>query len=253
MYENGLSPADLRAVIGGNCNNGGSFLGGGNFFEAIIALAVLAMFTGNGNGGGIFGGGNNNICREAVDQQTLIGKLDGITNGKIELYEDGGLTKKITDLTKVPVGEIYMVMVPNAGYQYKADSLKITDSAYAAVEATLVGGDYKVTVPVGGLTVKAEFEVASYKLALSLQYPEWAGLSQIKVGNGENKAVNDGTWLEVPYNSDVTITAKDANLHKVVKAIDKTGSLGTINASNNAVTFKMPAANTTLAVEVAVK
>lgn len=80
MYENGLSPADLRAVIGGNCNNGGSFLGGGNFFEAIIALAVLAMFTGNGNGGGIFGGNNNN-CREAVDQQTLIGKLDGITNG----------------------------------------------------------------------------------------------------------------------------------------------------------------------------
>lgn len=81
MYENGLSPADLRAVIGGNCNNGGSFLGGGNFFEAIIALAVLAMFTGNGNGGGLFGGGNNNSCREAVDQQTLIGKLDGITNG----------------------------------------------------------------------------------------------------------------------------------------------------------------------------
>jgi hypothetical protein len=79
MYENGLSPADLRAVIGNNTGNGGSFLGGGNFFEAIIALAVLAMFTGNGNG--FFGGGNNNGCREAVDQQTLIGKLDGITNG----------------------------------------------------------------------------------------------------------------------------------------------------------------------------
>lgn len=79
MYENGLSPADLRAVIGGNNGNGG-FLGGGNFFEAIIALAVLAMFTGNGNGG-IFGGGGNNDCRAAIDQQTVIGKLDGITNG----------------------------------------------------------------------------------------------------------------------------------------------------------------------------
>lgn len=78
MYENGLSPADLRAVIGGG-NNSGGFLGGGNFFEAIIALAVLAMFTGNGNG--FFGGGGNNDCRAAVDQQTLIGKLDGITNG----------------------------------------------------------------------------------------------------------------------------------------------------------------------------
>lgn len=79
MYENGLSPADLRAVIGGgNCNSGGVF-GGGNFFEAIIALAVLAMFTGNGNGG-IFGGGGND-CRTAVDHQTIVGKLDGITNG----------------------------------------------------------------------------------------------------------------------------------------------------------------------------
>ncbi len=96
MYENGMTPADLRAVIGNNCGgNGGGFLGGGNFFEAIIALAVLALFTGNGNGGGIFGGGNRggggdcgcSPCatqadvRAAVDQQTLIGKLDGITNG----------------------------------------------------------------------------------------------------------------------------------------------------------------------------
>lgn len=81
MYENGLTPADLRAVIGNNTGNGG-ILGGGNFFEAIIALAVLAMFTGNGNGGGIFGGGNRGEdVRAAVDQQTLIGKLDGITNG----------------------------------------------------------------------------------------------------------------------------------------------------------------------------
>lgn len=80
MYENGLSPADLRAVIGGgNCNNG-SFLGGGNFFEAIIGLAVLGMI----GDGSLFGNGGNRRgedVRAAVDQQTLIGKLDGITNG----------------------------------------------------------------------------------------------------------------------------------------------------------------------------
>lgn len=83
MYENGLTPADIKALMGGggNGNGNGSFLGGGNFLEAIIALAVLAMFTGNGNGG-IFGGGNRGEdVRAAVDQQTLIGKLDGITNG----------------------------------------------------------------------------------------------------------------------------------------------------------------------------
>ena len=94
MYENGLSPADIKALMGNNTGSGGSFLGGGNFFEAIIALAVLAMFTGNGNGGGIFGGGGNrggNCCespcatqadvRAAVDQQTLISKLDQQTYG----------------------------------------------------------------------------------------------------------------------------------------------------------------------------
>ena len=82
MYENGLTPADIKALMGGSGNGNGSFLGGGNFLEAIIALAVLAMFTGNGNGGGIFGGGNRGEdVRAAVDQQTLIGKLDGITNG----------------------------------------------------------------------------------------------------------------------------------------------------------------------------
>lgn len=81
MYENGLTPADIKALMGGGGNGNGSFLGGGDFLEAIIALAVLAMFTGNGNGG-IFGGGNRGEdVRAAVDQQTLIGKLDGITNG----------------------------------------------------------------------------------------------------------------------------------------------------------------------------
>lgn len=81
MYENGLTPADIKALMGGSGNGNGSFLGGGDFLEAIIALAVLAMFTGNGNGG-IFGGGNRGEeVRAAVDQQTLIGKLDGITNG----------------------------------------------------------------------------------------------------------------------------------------------------------------------------
>lgn len=81
MYENGLTPADIKALMGGGSNGNGSFLGGGNFLEAIIALAALAMFTGNGNGG-IFGGGNRGEdVRAAVDQQTLIGKLDGITNG----------------------------------------------------------------------------------------------------------------------------------------------------------------------------
>ena len=80
MYENGLSPADLRAVIGGgNCNSGGVF-GGGNFFEAIVGLAVLGMI----GDGSLFGNGGNRRgedVRAAVDQQTLIGKLDGITNG----------------------------------------------------------------------------------------------------------------------------------------------------------------------------
>ncbi len=87
---NGMSPADVAAVVN---NGGGSGCGGwgNNGIWDIIVLFLLFALLGGGMGFGRgFGGGGcgaNTTCATpadvyaAVDQQTIIGKLDGITNG----------------------------------------------------------------------------------------------------------------------------------------------------------------------------
>ena len=87
-----MTPADIAAVTGNNRNNDGMF--GDNGAWWIIVLFLFAGWGGRGFGGfGGFGGGNNggNGCytpcatqadvRSAVDQQTLISKLDQQTYG----------------------------------------------------------------------------------------------------------------------------------------------------------------------------
>lgn len=82
MSYNEMSPADYAAVNG---NNNGMF---GNDGWAWIILLVLFGYGGRGFGfGGGFGGGCGAPCatqadvRAAVDQQTLISKLDNQTYG----------------------------------------------------------------------------------------------------------------------------------------------------------------------------
>lgn len=73
-------------AYGSNCNNGGLF-GGNNDWIALIV--ILALFGGNGFGFGGFGGNRGVVepcatqadVRAAVDQQTLISKLDQQTYG----------------------------------------------------------------------------------------------------------------------------------------------------------------------------
>jgi hypothetical protein len=85
MTENMLTPADIAAVTGGNRNNDGMF-GGENGWWIILLFLILGG-RGFGFGGGGYGGGNMGVCatpadvNAAVDRQTFIGKLDGITNG----------------------------------------------------------------------------------------------------------------------------------------------------------------------------
>ena len=88
MGENGLSASDV-AVLTGNTgrNNDGMF--GGDWGAWIILFLLFGMFNGRGFGG--FGGGNGGCgcepcatqadVRAAVDQQTLISKLDNQTYG----------------------------------------------------------------------------------------------------------------------------------------------------------------------------
>lgn len=85
MTENMLTPADIAAVTGGNRNNDGMF-GGENGWWIILLFLILGG-RGFGFGGGGYSGGNMGVCatpadvNAAVDRQTFIGKLDGITNG----------------------------------------------------------------------------------------------------------------------------------------------------------------------------
>lgn len=86
MFNSNAIPYSI-AVAPVNGNNGG--FGGDNGWEWLILLALLFGWGGNGNGfGGGFGGGRcyepcatQADVRAAVDQQTLISKLDQQTYG----------------------------------------------------------------------------------------------------------------------------------------------------------------------------
>ena len=86
-----MTPADIAAVCGNNRNNDGGF-GWGN--DGAWWIIILLLFGWGGRGFGGFGGGyagNGGSCgspcatqadvRSAVDQQTLISKLDQQTYG----------------------------------------------------------------------------------------------------------------------------------------------------------------------------
>lgn len=87
MNSSELSAADIAAVTGNN--NGGLFGGGDGSWLAILFLFALFGWGRGGFGGGGFGGGGGgySACatqadvRAAVDQQTLISKLDQQTYG----------------------------------------------------------------------------------------------------------------------------------------------------------------------------
>lgn len=85
MFNQGYSLADVAAATGGGRGNDGFFGDGG--WWVIIIFALIFGWGGNGFGG--FGGGGHSglpcatqaDVRSAVDQQTLISKLDQQTYG----------------------------------------------------------------------------------------------------------------------------------------------------------------------------
>lgn len=85
--DGNYSLSDIAAVTEGN--RGGMFGGNGDWGAWIILFLLFGLF-GRGGWGGGFGGGGNECCspcatpadvRAAVDQQTLISKLDQQTYG----------------------------------------------------------------------------------------------------------------------------------------------------------------------------
>lgn len=104
MFNSTPSLADIAAVTGGNRDGGF----GGDGLWAIVIL--LALFGGFGNQGGLFGGFGNRgggcgggcatqaDVRAAVDQQTLISKMDQQTYGIADLgYAVQGQVHGVTD------------------------------------------------------------------------------------------------------------------------------------------------------------
>ena len=86
----------MDAAGGSNCNSGGGGGSGNDMFGGwggLIGLLIVASLFGNGGWGGGFGGGGGGggrmmapwatqeDVRAAVDQQTLISKLDNQTYG----------------------------------------------------------------------------------------------------------------------------------------------------------------------------
>jgi hypothetical protein len=92
MMENGLSAADVAAVTR---NNDGGMFGGNNDWGWIIIL-LLFGWNGRGFGGGFGGNYGGGSCgapcatqadvRAAVDQQTLISKIDQQTYGLADSF-----------------------------------------------------------------------------------------------------------------------------------------------------------------------
>ena len=110
MTENGLSAADVYAVTrnNGDCCNNGNGMWGSDWLGYLLLFALLGggyggfggfggggifpwLMFGNGGFGG-FGGGCGTPCatqadvRAAVDQQTLISKIDQQTYGLADTY-----------------------------------------------------------------------------------------------------------------------------------------------------------------------
>ena len=90
LMDSNYSLSDIAAVTEGN-RGGGMFGGNGDWGAWIILFLLFGLFGRGGWGAGGFGGGGGNDCchpcatqadvRAAVDQQTLISKLDQQTYG----------------------------------------------------------------------------------------------------------------------------------------------------------------------------
>lgn len=84
MFNNGVSLADIAAVTGNNRNNDGMW-GDGAWW--IVILLIFGWGNGgfggwgNGGGGAMQGYATQADIQRGFDTQSIVGKLDGITNG----------------------------------------------------------------------------------------------------------------------------------------------------------------------------
>lgn len=81
MFSNGVSLADIAAVTGNNRDNDGMW-GNGAWWIVILLIFGWGGFGNNGWGGNGAGNGYTDASiQRGFDNQAVISKLDGITNG----------------------------------------------------------------------------------------------------------------------------------------------------------------------------
>lgn len=88
MFSNGVSLADIAAVTGNNRNNDGMW-GDGAWWIVILLIFGWGGFGNNGWGGNGAGNGYTDAAiQRGFDNQTVVSKLDGISNGICNLGYD---------------------------------------------------------------------------------------------------------------------------------------------------------------------
>lgn len=88
MFNNGVSLADIAAVTGNNRNNDGMW-GDGAWWIVILLIFGWGGFGNNGWGGNGAGNGYTDAAiQRGFDNQTVVSKLDGISNGICNLGYD---------------------------------------------------------------------------------------------------------------------------------------------------------------------
>ncbi len=88
MFSNGVSLADIAAVTGNNRDNDGMW-GNGAWWIVILLIFGWGGFGNNGWGGNGAGNGYTDAAiQRGFDNQTVVSKLDGISNGICNLGYD---------------------------------------------------------------------------------------------------------------------------------------------------------------------
>lgn len=80
MESSNYSLADIVAAVKGNGGSGSGLSG----MEGLVWVVVLLALLGGGGIGGL-GGGSRGATSQDLELQTVVGKLDGITNGMSDL------------------------------------------------------------------------------------------------------------------------------------------------------------------------
>ena len=158
--------------------------------------------------------GSNDTLTIKVTSTAPAVTLKTLTNGAINLRKENDKSKPTYTAANFSVGdEIYLEVLPNAGYKLKADSLKVKKNSDDLDILGMQDASTKfypitpVNIPEGGITISAEFEIRTdIQLAITVNgaaLPDDVIVANVSTGNGITKA---GATITATFGDYVTIT-----------------------------------------------